>query len=67
MACRFVKGQRGIVGGGSDGVVTHAGQFIVNVLRCPVTIILASTVTQTNVGVTILLALINDTNIMLCF
>ena len=39
---------------------------IVNVLRCPVTIILASTVTQTNVGVTILLAPINDTNIMLC-
>ena len=51
-------------GGGSDGVVTHAGQCIGNFLRCPITIILASTVTQTNVGVTILLALINDTDIM---
>ena len=55
-------------GGGSDGVVTHAGPFVCNVLRCPITIILASTVTGTNVGViTILLAPNNDTDIMLCF
>ena len=29
MACRFVKGQRGFHGGGSDGVVTQAGNFYV--------------------------------------